>query len=141
MAASGATRLGGGGDVRGSDLRVECKYTEKSFYVLKLSEWEKLKQHAIKTLEEPVLQFAFRGSSGRLDKYAVINWNTAADWRSPYELDGEQKQFNLPRDYLLQCLAHGNRLRLTFRSTPVAVSHQLEVMHWDDYLKRRADGV
>lgn len=74
QANSGATRLGGGGDVRvRGQMRVECKYTESCSYVLKLGELLKLRDQAIKALEEPVLQFEFRGASGAVYfKYAVV---------------------------------------------------------------------
>jgi hypothetical protein len=74
QAGSGNARLGGGADVRKQgDLRVECKYTSKTSYSIKLSELRKLKKQALMGgLEEPVLQFAFRDkSTGRLDCYAI----------------------------------------------------------------------
>ena len=63
MANSGATRMGGGGDVRViGKYRVECKYTEKATYNLKLVELEKLRKQANKVAEQPVFQFAYRTS-------------------------------------------------------------------------------
>ena len=76
QANSGAVRMGGGGDVRAvGKLRVECKFTEKDRYVLKLSELEKLRKQAIKTLETPVFQFAFKFRN-TFTKYAVTKYQT-----------------------------------------------------------------
>lgn len=136
QAASGATRLGGGGDVRAPGMRVECKFTEKISYSLKLSDWEKVRNHAIKSLEQPIMQIGFC-RMGRFDLYAVIQWVQGFDSRVPCELDGIQNQFSLGQSYLQSVLAKGERLRLTFRIDQYTVVRQLEVLHWQDFLDRR----
>ncbi len=65
QANSGATRMGGGGDVRiQGKYRIECKFTEGPRYTLKLSDLEKLKKQANAVAEVPIFQFQFR-SKGR----------------------------------------------------------------------------
>ncbi len=74
QANSGATRLGGGGDVRvRGKMRVECKYTEGREYVLKLADLDKLKKHANSAAEQPVFLFEFRspGSTHPNSAYVV----------------------------------------------------------------------
>lgn len=78
QANSGATKHGGA-DVRDLGvLRIECKFTEKKSYSLKLSELEKVRLQAIKGgLEEPVMQINFRDIRTGSDKrFAVIPWST-----------------------------------------------------------------
>lgn len=78
QANSGATRLGGGADVRlPGQMRIECKFTEKDFYVLKLKELEKLRKQANQNLEVPVFQFAFKFRS-TMAKYAVTGYGQTA---------------------------------------------------------------
>jgi hypothetical protein len=57
-AASGATKHAGG-DVRAPGYRIECKYTEKDKYALKLADLQKLRTIAFKHLEQPVMQVQF----------------------------------------------------------------------------------
>jgi hypothetical protein len=70
QAASGAARFGGG-DVRAPGYRIECKYTEKPYYILKLSELEKLQKQAYGSLEQPVMQLAFVDRLGRRKEFAI----------------------------------------------------------------------
>lgn len=73
QAASGATRLGGGADVRAPGFRIECKYTEKDTYTLKLADLNKLKSQAVKTLEQPVMQIEFRrGPVSLRHRFALV---------------------------------------------------------------------
>lgn len=71
QAASGATRMGGGADVRAPGYRIECKYTEKSTYSIKKSDLHKLKEQAARTLEQPVMQLAFVDTRGRRTEFAI----------------------------------------------------------------------
>lgn len=139
MAASGATRLGGGGDVRvQGKIRVECKFTEKDRYTLWYSDLRKLQKQAVKTLEYPVLQFAFRHPNGHLVKYAVVPWNkeekeVTNDWF------GSAASVILSEDQLETALANG-RIRYTFYcEIPQAFLNRVfEIMRWDDYVEREA---
>jgi hypothetical protein len=137
QAASGGTRLGGGGDVRLiGDTLIECKVTEKHEYTVKKDELLKLWKQATIRLETPVFQFAFRSKLGRLDKYAVIMPSGLGNGKLPYDMDTNHKSITLPQDYLQNCLRDGHVI-LTFREG--AYARQWEVVTWDEYLKRRGD--
>jgi hypothetical protein len=136
QANSGATRLGGGADVRvPGNTRVECKYTEKTTFVLKKTELEKLQKQAMATLDEPIFQFAFADRLGRFDRYAVIKgFAVTEEEPHPYEMDTASKSVSLPQSYLHSCLASA-RIRVTFREESYA--KQYEVMRWDNFLASR----
>lgn len=69
MPASGATLHGGGDGRLAGQLRLECKYTDKSEYILKLADIVKLRNQAIKGgLELPIFQIDFRGRT----KFVVV---------------------------------------------------------------------
>lgn len=136
MAASGATRLGGGGDVRIlGRTRLECKFTEKSSYALKYEELKKIRRQAMKALENPVFQFAFRHTTGRLRSYAVIPW----DVEDPQKTNDDiwftsAASVTLAEDQLEKALMRG-RIQITFAhagSEPQAF-RQFEIMRWHDY--------
>lgn len=128
---SGAVRMGGGADVRGGGLRIECKFTEKDSYVLKWKELEKLRKQANKTLEVPVFQFAFKFRN-TMKKYAVL-----ADYepgRTRQSLEGTKYTINdsiiLDREEISTHLLLG----------PVFVEFidrqkRYRIVDWEDFLK------
>lgn len=133
QANSGATRLGGGGDVRGNGLRIECKYTENQTYNLSYKDLEKVRKQAIKTLEWPVFLFGFRDARGSLETYCVIQWRTDVKEGKPFDIDTDSQRISLYKDFLRVALvSEGQRLRLTFRRN--AVGWQYEVIRWADFL-------
>lgn len=71
------------GDVRAmGKLRVEAKFTQKPSYLLKLDDWKKIREEAIKGgLETPVMQVEFvpPGSSPGM-KFAVMDYKLFRDW-------------------------------------------------------------
>lgn len=73
QAGSGNARFGGGADVRKrGELRIECKYTEKDVFILRLADLTKVKLQAIRGgMEFPVLQIDFV-KNGKHDLYAVV---------------------------------------------------------------------
>jgi hypothetical protein len=117
--------------------RLECKFTEKSSYSLKYEELKKIRRQAMKVLENPVFQFAFRHTSGRLRAFAVIPWN----------MDDQQKEndhgwftsaasITLTEDQLEKALMSG-RIQFTFvhaGSDPPAF-RMFEIMRWHDYVE------
>lgn len=136
QAGSGAAKFSGGGDVRVmGKTRVECKYTENDAYVLKFSELEKLRKQAIKALEYPVFQFAFKEPSGRMEKYAVIQWDETewpnVDWST------DLKSIKL-RNVVLRSSLHLGLIRLAFhvREGNSLKSKYFRVMTWDDFVER-----
>lgn len=138
MAASGATRLGGGGDVRVlGHTRLECKFTEKSSYSLKYEELKKIRRQAMKALESPVFQFAFRHTTGRLRAYAVIPWEIGDQ---PKETDHHwatsAASFMLTEDKLEKALMSG-RIQFSFlhAGTDPLAFRLFEIMRWHDYVE------
>ncbi len=77
VAGSGAGRTSGGGDVRlRSELRVECKGTEKDYFVLEHSVLKKIRDQAIRGgMEQPVLQIRFAVPRSMVFEYAVSPGN------------------------------------------------------------------
>lgn len=77
--ASGATRLGGGSDVRSEEHAVECKYTNKKQYSLKQADLLKIRKTALQRgLLRPVMAIDFPNAvnpHGLPDRYVVIPWN------------------------------------------------------------------
>lgn len=141
MAASGATRLGGGGDVRVmGNTRLECKFTEKGSYTLRFIELQKVRKQAFKTLENPVLQFAFRHPSGRLTSYAVIPWvigDKAAETDNSWLTSNASITFT--ERQLEDALLKG-RIQFTFAppgKEPLAF-RLFEIMRWHDYVERQS---
>ena len=131
-AASGAAKFGGG-DVRvQGKTRLECKVTEKGEYSVKLADLEKVQKQAARSLEAPVLQFAFRDRLGKMDKYAVIPFVMGDDEVRPQVTTN--KSITLHQDqirYIL--LVEQKRLRLEFRGK--AYEKRYEVLSWNQYLE------
>ncbi len=135
-AGSGAAKFSGGGDVRVmGKTRVECKYTENETYTLKWEELEKLRKQAIKHLEFPVFQFAFREISGRFTRYAVIPWSETA----PPTVDNEvnAKQVPLLKGSLAQ-MTSDSLWRVVFhvKEGNSLKSRYFRLMPWDDFVER-----
>lgn len=133
---SGAAKFSGGGDVRVmGKTRVECKYTEKDTYNLKFKELEKLRKQAIKHLEYPVFQFAFRETSGRFTRYAVIQWDETEAPRTA--LETPTQTYPLGKLYLHGLIAVGP-LQVVFhvKEGNYLKSKYFRVLPWDDFVER-----
>lgn len=133
-ANSGASKFSGGADVRGGGLRVECKFTGKDVYVLKLRELEKLRKQALKGLEVPVFQFAFKFRN-TMEKYAVIRCV------SPYPksciwTDAASMAFK--RDWLAVRFNEGP-LFITLGTTKAGEPDSgkvFQILRWDDFMQQ-----
>jgi hypothetical protein len=140
QAASGATRLGGGGDVRvQGKVRVECKVTEAQHYTLKKTDLEKLRNQAAKNLEEPVFQFAFRDKLGKLEAYAVVLGFVQEDTEpSPHLFSTMYNSTTLTQLFLKSAFygPRARRVRITFQDGSKWHKHW-EVMPWEEYLRRK----
>lgn len=138
-AGSGAAKFSGGGDVRVmGKTRLECKVTEKTDYTLRYLELEKVRKQAIKHLENPVLQFAFRHPTGRMTKYAVIPWQVG-----DVPKDTDHSWFTSARSAVFQenmlekALLTG-RIQYTFLmpgNNPFE-KRIFEIMDWHDYIEK-----
>ena len=137
QAASGACRHGGGGDARAcGKTRVECKFTEKNYYNLKLEVMVKFVDHARTALETPVLQLGFRNIYGQMDLYAIMRWQDYACCTGPAtarECFVVSGQYKLTHEELLQLLVHQSILKIVFDYSPAPKSYA--VIPWNDYLK------
>lgn len=137
MAASGATRLGGGGDVRVmGKIRLECKFTENDSYRLRYEDLRKVRKQAFKVLEEPVLQFAFYCNGIKKRAYAVISWGSGDYlnyedhfWRT------SDNSITFTENQLNSALLTG-RIQLAFtKAKDPPGLRMFEILHWEDYLE------
>lgn len=137
-AASGAAKFSGGADVRVmGKIRLECKFTEKSNYILKYEELKKVRRQAIKALEQPVFQFAFRHPNGRLKSYAVIPWNMEETTGIEHFWNTSANSITLTENQLETALLTG-RVQLLFSGGPLTDPPQFrmfEIMSWHDYVE------
>lgn len=134
-ANSGAARFSGGADVRApGTMRVECKFTEKDTYSLKLKELEKLRKQALKSLEVPVFQFAFKFRN-TMEKYAVIRCT------EPYPKNCmwiEAESTTLKRDWLAVRLNEGPFF-ITLGATKAGEPDSgkvFQILRWDDFMQQ-----
>jgi hypothetical protein len=126
QAASGATRLGGGADVRAPGYRVECKYTEGYKYSLKRSELHKLKSQAARTLEQPVMQLAFVDQLGRRTEFAITK---TVDLNSSHLT--RAKSFVIDQEQLEGLLRAGVTYAVRFNGDNEA----WRIRHWYNFLE------
>jgi hypothetical protein len=137
-AASGAAKFSGGADVRVmGKIRLECKFTEKPGYVLKYEELKKVRRQAMKALEQPVLQFAFRHTNGRLKAYAVIPWDMEETTDIGHFWNTSASSTTLTENQLEAALLTG-RIQLLFSGGPLTDPPQFrmfEIMNWHDYVE------
>jgi hypothetical protein len=142
QAASGACRHGGGGDARAiGKTRVECKFTEKNHYDLRLDVLLKIEEQARKALETPVLQLGFRNIYSQMDLYAILRWDDylaglqscpgcAKSARECFIIPG---QYKLTHEEMLQLLVHKAVLKLVYNHDPNNKSYA--VIPWTEYLE------
>lgn len=140
MAASGATRLGGGGDVRVmSKTRLECKFTENDSYRLCYSDLRKVRKQAFKALESPVLQFAFYCNGRKKHAYAVIPWNKDENSELLTEVIGPVAATSYSvTEGQLNSILQSRRIKLLFlnpQNEPLSF-RVFEIMSWQEYVDK-----
>jgi hypothetical protein len=137
-AASGAAKFSGGADVRVmGKIRLECKFTEKSEYTLRYIELQKVRKQAMKALEQPVLQFAFRHTTGRLKAYAVIPWNPEDPQKANDDIWFTTATSLTFTEHQLDKALLAGRIQITFAPAgpdPIAF-RMFEIMNWHDYVE------
>lgn len=137
-AASGAAKFSGGADVRVmGKIRLECKFTEKSEYTLRYVELQKVRKQAMKALEQPVLQFAFRYPNGRLKAFAVIPWMEEQTTDKDHFWNTSANSVSFTDDQLRAALLTG-RIQFLFSGGPLTDPPQFrmfEIMNWHDYVE------
>ncbi len=129
QAASGATRMGGGADVRAAGYRIECKYTEKDVYSLKQSDLRKLKTQAARTLEQPVMQLAFVDNLGRRTEFAITKL-----YNAPIITAYGKKSVPLAKDTMATVLLTGEII-VQFEGD----KEMWQIRHWADFLREREE--
>ena len=73
------------GDVRSNFYLVECKTTEKDFYVLHYKVWQKIYNEALKDgLREPLMQVDLKDGK---ERYAVLSERTFGEYFDVTKLD------------------------------------------------------
>jgi hypothetical protein len=136
VAGSGAAKFSGGGDVRRQgEVRVECKYTTKTYFDLKLGTMKKIKLQALKGgLEQPVLQLEFLSGVTSV-KYAVVPALEDSDLH--HEFTTTKKQIRMYRDWLVSLLAqHGEGFQVTFlEGVRSRRPHTFTITHWSSWLR------
>lgn len=130
QAASGAAKHGGG-DVRAPGYRIECKYTEKPVYTLKLEELEKLKKQAYGSLEQPVMQLAFVDRLGRRTEFSITNHVQDA---SAFSFKVMAKSFKVYRGELEHRLTQGLPFVVMFLNNGFSQGSWV-FQHWADFVK------
>lgn len=115
-AGSGAAKFSGGGDVRkAGELRIECKYTEKDYFVLEHKVLKKIQMEALKGgLETPVLQLTFVAKhTGVHTSFAILPKGFGDEDINELSVT-DRKRIRLTRAELLsKCLNQG-ATRVTF---------------------------
>ena len=130
VVASGAL-WGSKGDVRHDNLLVECKTTDKDFYSVTLSTWEKIEREAVKDgLRIPVMCVDIKGGK---ERYAVYIEKHFKHYKGCYDINSDidtswtkSKSFrvNEPKRVLMVSVQYK-----TTGETPCFV-----VAPWDDFL-------
>lgn len=130
VAGSGAAKFSGGGDVRKQgELRVECKFTEKSYYDLKYSDLVKIQTQALKAgMERPVMQVEF--VSGLCLKLAIEPAFIHAD-KAPFTRT-TNKQVRLNKDEVYKALLGDGFFQIVFVDNDMSKAYTVRL--WDDFV-------
>jgi len=135
QAGSGNVKLGGGGDVRKrGEFRVECKYTEKTYFILKLQELVKVQTQALQGgLELPVFQISFVSPrTGAHDQYAVVS--TVFRKSEDIFATTDRKRVRLGKEELQRAFLSKDKVQVIFEQK---TKHMLyEVMPWHIFLQQ-----
>jgi hypothetical protein len=136
VAGSGAAKFSGGGDVRDrGNIRVECKYTEKPFFILQLSDLLKIKKQAIQGgLEEPVMQVSFLVRGGLSEDFAIVPTLDQEAGMYP-ALYTDRKRIKLQKADVQAHLVRFGKMAVSFRHQEEMYS--FKILRWADYLQIR----
>ena len=134
--ASGATMFGGGDGRLAGKIRLECKFTESDFYILKLEDLLKLRKQAIKGgLERPIFQIEFKGNFKA--KYAVVEDHTLEEMNLDTWKSTDKKQITLAAQELYTSL---EPKKISFGKLQAIGEefnrHVFVIYEWNDFLRR-----
>jgi hypothetical protein len=125
---SGAEKHSGGGDVRlRSDLRAECKTTEKTYYVLKHADLVKIRKQAIfGGMETPIFHIRFSPPRAIVQEFVITPGSGA-----PF-LSTDRKRMKLELDGItLALLSNPDGVTLDFDGD------KWVLCSWSTYLAKR----
>lgn len=130
VVASGAL-WGSKGDVRHDNLLVECKTTDKDFYSLTMTVWEKIEREAVRDgLRIPVMCIDIKGGK---ERYAVFISKHFKHYRSYDQIyDGEETVWNDKKSFRVD-----KPKRVLMTTVTVKKSGEtpcFTVTPWDDFL-------
>lgn len=130
VVASGAF-WGSKGDVRHDNLLVECKTTDKPFYSLTLSIWEKIEKEAIKDgLRLPVMCIDIKGGK---ERYAVFLSKHFRHYKSYSEIyDGEETSWTDKKSFRVDKPKRVLMLSVTNKKS--GETPTFTVTPWDDFI-------
>ena len=134
--ASGATMFGGGDGRLAGKIRLECKFTEADFYILKLEDLLKLRKQAIKGgLEKPIFQIEFKGKFK--SKYAVVEDYTLEEMSLETWRETDKKQMILSAEELYSSLAPKRIIFGKLHAIGEEFNrHVFVIYEWNDFLRR-----
>lgn len=129
VVASGAL-WGSKGDVRHDNLLVECKTTDKDFYSLTLTTWEKIEKEAIKDgLRLPVMCVDIKGGK---ESYAVFCEKYFTHYKYYYDLNRHiESSWTVNKSFRVD---KPKRVLMITTQNKAGESPCFVVTPWDDFL-------
>lgn len=128
VVASGAL-WGSKGDVRHDNLLVECKTTEKSYYSLTLSVWEKIEKEAIKDgLRVPVMCIDIKGGK---ERYAVYLEKDFKHYKYASDINDGDTSWKKNKSFRVQ---YPERILMIAVQSKSGETPCFVVAPWDDFL-------
>ena len=130
VVASGAL-WGSKGDVRHDNLLVECKTTDKDFYSLTMTVWEKIEREAVRDgLRIPVMCVDIKGGK---ERYAVFISKHFRHYRSYDQIyDGDETVWNDKKSFRVD--KPKRVLMTTVTAKKSGETPCFTITPWDDFL-------
>lgn len=134
-AGSGAAKTSGGGDVRkAGELRIECKYTEKNFFVLELAVMKKIQMEALRGgMEQPVLQLTFVAKYTGAETSFAIRPHVPHTTETNVLIETDRKRARLYKDEMLKFILRDGETHIIFKKNKQR--NVFDVLLWHDFLK------
>jgi len=134
-AGSGAAKSSGGGDVRvAGELRIECKFTEKDFFILELAVMKKIQMEALKGgLEQPVLQLTFIAKHTGAETSFAIRPHIPHASETTILAETDRKRVRLHKDEMLKFILNDGETHIIFKKD--GRKNVFDVLMWHDFLK------
>ena len=136
VVASGAL-WGSKGDVRHDNLLVECKTTEKDFYSVTMSVWDKIEREAVKDgLRVPIMCIDLKDGK---ERYAVFlakdfeHYKSYSEVTVMYDLSWSDK-----KSFRVSCPERV--LMVNFRRKSTGESPCFVIIPWEDFLYMLKNG-